>query len=152
MPARVTKARKKTTVKKKDKPDGYVFGRPTLYKKEYCQRVIEIMKDGGSQAECAAEFYIAKATFFEWVKTYPDFKDAVSIGKTLSEAWWTKKGQTHITHTSKGTQLNGGVYGLHMKNRHGWSDKKEVQLDATEEVKKSLAFDLSDKPKHRGEK
>ena len=35
----------------KPKPEGYVFGRPTLYRPEYCQRAIEFMGQGYSVAE-----------------------------------------------------------------------------------------------------
>jgi hypothetical protein len=35
-------------IRSKQKPEGYVFGRPTLYRPEYCQRAAEYMGEGYS--------------------------------------------------------------------------------------------------------
>lgn len=155
MPTRVTKsgkARKKTTVvKKDDKPDGYVFGRPTVYKPEFCQLAIDIMKKGGAKCEVAAAMYVSEDTFYKWVKKYPDFSEAVSIGQSLSEAYWTKLGRDNVITKFKGDSLNAGVYGLHMKNRFNWSDKNKTTHELEEETAKTLAFGFQDKPKNREE-
>ena len=34
--------------RRKPKPEGYVFGRPTLYRPEYCRRAVDYMRQGYS--------------------------------------------------------------------------------------------------------
>lgn len=68
-------------------------GRPTLYRPEYCERVIELGRDGLSRVQIAAEFDVAKSTLQEWEKQYPEFSVAITRAMTLSQAWWEKKGQ-----------------------------------------------------------
>lgn len=68
-------------------------GRPTDYKEEYCERVIEFGKQGFSRVQMAAELEIAKSTIQEWEKHHPEFSVAMTRAMTLSQAWWEKKGQ-----------------------------------------------------------
>ena len=68
-------------------------GRPTLYKPEYCEKVISLGRDGLSRVQIAAEFEVAKSTLQEWEKVYPEFSVAITRAMTLSQAWWEKKGQ-----------------------------------------------------------
>lgn len=68
-------------------------GRPTDYKEEYCDSVIEFGKQGFSRVQMAAEFEVAKATIQNWEKEHPEFLAAMTRAMTLSQAWWEKKGQ-----------------------------------------------------------
>ena len=68
-------------------------GRPTDYKEEYCNSVIEFGKQGFSRVQMAAEFEVAKATIQNWEKEHPEFLAAMTRAMTLSQAWWEKKGQ-----------------------------------------------------------
>ena len=68
-------------------------GRPTLYRTEYCDKVVELGRDGLSRVQIAAEFDVAKSTLQEWEKQYPEFSVAITRAMTLSQAWWEKKGQ-----------------------------------------------------------
>ena len=68
-------------------------GRPTDYKEEYCDSVIEFGRQGFSRVQMAAEFEVAKATIQNWEKEHPEFLAAMTRAMTLSQAWWEKKGQ-----------------------------------------------------------
>jgi len=68
-------------------------GRPTDYKEEYCNSVIEFGKQGFSRVQMAAELEVAKATIQNWEKEHPEFLAAMTRAMTLSQAWWEKKGQ-----------------------------------------------------------
>ncbi len=68
-------------------------GRPTDYKEEYCNSVIEFGRQGFSRVQMAAELEIAKATIQNWEKEHPEFLAAMTRAMTLSQAWWEKKGQ-----------------------------------------------------------
>src|SRR6478672_3824165 len=62
----------------KPKPEGYVFGRPTLYRPEYCQLVIERMGQGFSLTAFAGTIGVSKIAVYERIRAHADFGDAVS--------------------------------------------------------------------------
>ena len=53
-------------------------GRPTLYKPEYCEKVIQWGKEGQSRTWIAAEIDVTRETLNEWAKVHADFSDALS--------------------------------------------------------------------------
>lgn len=87
-------------------------GRPSSYKPEYCDLVIELMSKGASIAAVAAELKVARAQIFKWGEEYPEFRSACDAGKELAQQWWEK--------------LAGGVasgaastHAVHKKANHG---------------------------------
>jgi hypothetical protein len=68
-------------------------GRPSKYKPEYCDQVIEMAKEGIGPAGYAAKFEIAKQSLWDWAEQHPEFSDALSQAKTLEQAWWEKQGR-----------------------------------------------------------
>ena len=142
MPTRKKKVVKKTT---KKQPTKKPVGRPTKYDKKYCEVVIELMAKGYSKEACAGYIGIAKNTLYEWAKANPDFQDAISIGEAKSQFFWESMATDYTVFSKNGKQINGQVYGLNMKNRFNWSDKKEVTTEE-KETKKTFAFDLSEEP------
>ena len=68
------------------------LGRPTDYRPEYCQRVIEMGKDGKSFAQMASEFEITRSTIDLWGEKHDEFREALSRARTDSQTWWEAKG------------------------------------------------------------
>jgi|DEB0MinimDraft_6_1074348.scaffolds.fasta_scaffold85733_3 transposase len=99
-------------------------GRPTKYEPEMCDVVLELMKDGASKYEVAAELDIHIDTLCEWQKpeVNPEFSEAIKRGEALSRAWWERKGRKNLEN--KDFSYTGWY--MNMKNRHGWSDKQET--------------------------
>lgn len=107
----------------KPKPSNYVFGRPTLYKDEFCQKVIEMATRGEPLISFCAEITIAERTRENWCKKHPEFNEAcaialaklidykyqesANIGKDQCAAWifmtanMTKLRRTDETNTTK---------------------------------------------------
>ena len=79
---------------KRQVPPG--FGRPSKYKPEYCQRVIELGAEGASMAEMALALDVAKATIWDWAQNHDDFAVALEKARTASQVWWEKAGKTGI--------------------------------------------------------
>lgn len=139
----MAKIRKKVTKKMpvyRTEATGQTFGRPSKYEPEFCQRVIDFMAKGYSKEACAGELNIMKSTLYEWEKAHEDFSNALKQGVELSRLFWEDIALKHITHTAKGKQLNSTVWIFNMKNRFGWSDKKEIELG--EKAAKSFGFKL----------
>lgn len=101
-------------------------GRPTKYDPAFCDRVIELGRQGASKAEMALELDIAMSTFDVWQNERADFSEAVKRAVELSRGWWEKKGRIH-TFDSK--DFNPTSYIFQMKNRFSdhWKDKRETE-------------------------
>jgi hypothetical protein len=69
-------------------------GRPTDYKSEYCDDVIELGKAGKSLAQMASAFDVARSTIDTWADAHPEFSEALSRAITHCQAWWEDKGQS----------------------------------------------------------
>lgn len=110
-------------VKKKKHPGG----RPTKYLPEMCAKVIELMREGRSKTEVAAELGICWDTLNHWQENNPEFSAAIKAGQRLSEAWWEKIARENLIYSPRGTQLNATLWYMNMKNRFGWRDKQEVE-------------------------
>lgn len=105
-------------------------GRPSKYKPEFCDRVIEIGKTGASKAEMAVDLDIAYSNFDRWTQERPEFQEAVKEAVRQSQAWWEKKGRSGTFGEIQG--FNATSYIFQMKNRFSedWRDKQEHDVTA----------------------
>jgi len=68
-------------------------GRPSGYRPEYCERVIEMGKKGYSPVQIAAELGIThRNTLDDWAEVHPEFSDAFTHARTQAQAWWERRG------------------------------------------------------------
>lgn len=102
------------------------MGRPTKYKPEFCDRVVELGRQGASKAEMALDLDIAMSTFDVWQNEKSDFSEAVKRAEEFSRGWWEMKGRL-ATFDSK--DFNPTSYIFQMKNRFSehWRDKRETE-------------------------
>lgn len=96
------------------------IGRPDHYEPWMCEKVIELMKNGASKTEVAAELnFGCKQMLYDYVQKYQEFADAVKKGELLSQSWWEKTGRNNISNR----EFNSALWYMNMKNRFGWRDK-----------------------------
>jgi len=108
-------------------------GRPSDYKEEYCETVIELMSEGASKAEVCLELNCSFQTFLTWQAKHSEFLEAVKRGLHLSKGMWEKMGRKAAFGQVEG--FNATAWIFNMKNRFGkmddlgdrWSDKQEVE-------------------------
>lgn len=99
-------------------------GRPTKYKEEFCEIMIDMAAQGCGVVEICSRIDISKQTFYRWKSEKVEFSDAFTIAKLKCQAWWEAQGRR-----LEGGELNHGLWKLNMVNRFpdDWSDKKEVE-------------------------
>ncbi len=114
------------------RPSNNPDGRPSKYEPEMCDQVIELMKEGASLVEVAAEIGICEDTLHEWKKTNAEFSESIKKGVQLSAAWWERKGRTNLEN--KDFSYTGWY--MNMKNRFGWRDKHDHELSGELNIKK----------------
>ncbi len=102
-------------------------GRPSEFKQEYCDQLINHMASGLSFEAFAGFLSVSKQTLYNWADANSEFLDAKRIGTEKCRLYWEQLGVEHIVNSDK-TSLNTGVYVFNMKNRfpEEWKDKKEV--------------------------
>lgn len=81
------------------KPTGNPVGRPTLYKPEYCQMLVDHMRTGMSFESFAASIGTSWDVLYDWCKKYPEFLQAKIQGKALELAVWEKIAVASATGT-----------------------------------------------------
>lgn len=103
-------------------------GRPSLYKPEYCEKLIEHMSSGLSFETFGASIDVCRATVFNWVNEHPEFLDAKKKAFDKCQIFWEKIGVEGIWDT-KEKSLNTGNYVFQMKNRFKWNDRVEHSFE-----------------------
>lgn len=131
---KVTK--KKTTTKKK-------MGRPTTYREEFCQMLIEHMEQGFSFESFAGVAGTTIETLREWSNPnkdnhQPNFVLAKALGFPKCQYFWEDVG-------IKGTKghyknFSAPAYIFNMKNRFKWTDRTDLAVQIDDKI--------SDQQKH----
>ncbi len=65
-------------------------GRPTDYRPEYCEAVIDHCKDGATLTSFAASIGSHRAALYRWQDTHPEFRDACARARAACQVWWER--------------------------------------------------------------
>jgi transposase len=108
-------------------------GRPSDYKIQFCEQIIEFGKEGMSKTEMCLELNICKQTMANWCEEHPEFLEAVKKAVDYSQGWWEKQGR-RATFNSEG--FNSTSYIFNMKNRfkEDWSDTSNNNITLSESL------------------
>jgi hypothetical protein len=104
------------------------IGRPTNYRPEYCDRVVELGAKGYSQAMIIADIGAgSRETINNWKKTHPAFLDAMVRARDLALAWWERQGIENLGNRD----YNANLYRIIMMARFGQDGYREKQVVET---------------------
>ncbi len=127
-------------------------GRPSKYKPEYCEQLIEHMEQGYSFDSFAGIVEVNIDTLYEWTKVHEEFSEAKKVAFSKCQVFWEKIGIDNILNksetesfgknefTTKSTSLNASAWIFNMKNRFKWKDK---QPDENDQI--NINFTLAEK-------
>lgn len=88
-----------------NKPAKRPVGRPSKYRPEYCDEIIELGKDGKSIAQMAAHFDVDKASVYDWAANHEEFSTALARAKAHSQKWWEDQAQKNLSDRNFNAQL-----------------------------------------------
>ena len=108
----------RTYVRKTDRQYAAKTGRPTTFKPEYCEDIIDFMSTGKSFTQWCASKMITRDTATEWMYKDQNFADSYKIAKHLCEAAWECKVQNSVNDRS----VNFGVLKMYMGHRFKWAE------------------------------
>ena len=110
-------------------------GRPTDYKPEYCQQIIDYFNDPSNTpiplfADFALKLGVSRATLHEWRQAHPEFFDAYKNAHAIQKARWIKG--------SLEGQFNPAFTIFFGKNVFKWRDKQELEHSGTLTIEDKL--------------
>jgi hypothetical protein len=127
-----------------------VFGRPTEYRPEFCEKLIEHMRFGNSFETFGAKVFAGKQTLYRWLENNEDFRDAKEIGTRLSEQWWERRGKYGLFHPN----FKVAAWRLNMANRFGWAEKQITEhkggIDLSKKYENKTDEELEEEAKKYG--
>ncbi len=103
------------------------MGRPSSYAPAYCERVIELGKEGKSVVEMACDIGVARATLeTNWPAEHPEFLEAFVRAREEAQAWWENTGRVGML--TKG--IDAAIYSRSMSARFpkDWREVKGTEL------------------------
>jgi len=87
------------------KPAKRPMGRPSKYRPEFCEQIIELGKEGKSIAQMAAHFDVDKASIYDWAAAHEDFSTALARARAHSQTWWENAAQKNMDNRNFNAQL-----------------------------------------------
>lgn len=135
-------------VKKHGPIERNVGGRPTKYEDWMCDAVIEKMALGFSKDAMAGFLGITKDTLYRWEKEIVRFSDSLKQGVELSRIFWEQKGNDLMRdiYLEKGESVsrgNASVWIFNMKNRFGW--RENVEHEINQKVEHDIVINFTEK-------
>ena len=105
-------------------------GRPTSYRVEYCDRIIQLMAEGRSLDGCAALLGVHPDSLYEWQRVHPEFSVAVRAGRAAATAFW----ECRLLDVAQGGSGNAQAIQWALRNRSraasGW-DHAHAKLEVS---------------------
>jgi hypothetical protein len=103
-------------------------GRPTLYRREYCEQIVDAMAIGLSGEAAAAKIGISARSLFNWQGRHPEFLQAIQEGRQKCLLFWEER----AIAIANGEPGNVQMTTLALKNRsraaYGWHhDSQRVE-------------------------
>lgn len=101
-------------------------GRPTLYDSAYCDRVIELGREGKSLVQIAVSLGVVRQTIRNWADEHPEFLAALTRAREESQAWWEDQGQAGLAAQG----FNASLWGKNVSCRFpdDWTDKSKQEV------------------------
>lgn len=103
-------------------------GRPSKYRPEFCQMLLDHMGSQGlSYQTFAAKIGVHKDSLFEWEKCFPEWVEAKELAMNLNLMFWERIGIDGALGKIMG--FNATAWIVNMKNRHKWRDKHAIEVE-----------------------
>ena len=117
-------------------------GRPTKYRKRFCNELIAHAKKGLTIEETCSEFEISMDTYYKWKKRFKEFADADRLALNHRVAYYSKIGRLMMFGKN---QVKEKTWQFFMMNIAGWGTRntEEVHdIGVEEKNRKELEAEL----------
>lgn len=130
--------------------------KPTRYKPEYCEMLIDHMSNGFSMESFAGVVGVARRTVYLWKEKHEEFEEAYEIGIAKSLLYHEKLGAAMMKGALRDKNGNPvkhdtAIYIFSMKNKFKWTDKPQDQTSDLPSGSQSIQDYINSLHKQRGE-
>ena len=105
--------------------------------------LIDFMSKGFSFEAFAGHIGVAGQTIYTWTDKHPEFLEAKKEAFEKSRVFWESAAIEGLWNQPGEKTLNNAAWVFNMKNRFGWTDRREVQ-STNENKTVLLAYNLED--------
>jgi len=106
------------------------MAKPTKYRKEHCEALINHMKEGLSFHAFAGRLLVSPRVLFDWVEKHPEFHEAKLIGEMVGLLFWEKTGIAGTHGKIKGFQQASFIFNMKARfAKYGWRDTPPDETD-----------------------
>jgi len=99
-------------------------GRPTKYEPRFCAEVIDYMGQGFSMTAFAGNISVARSTINEWMRTNPEFSEAIKIGQAKRTAFLERG----LLEGDCGPRITARIFALKNAAPEEWRDRQHHEL------------------------
>jgi len=110
--------------------------------KNWKDKIVKLKKEGASDVEVRAELNISVDLWERFIKEIEEFSETIKRGEDLCRGWWLKKGRTNLENR----QFSAVLWYMNMKNRFGWKDKSEIEMEFPQNLIDLIRGIKNDKP------
>ena len=97
------------------------------YKPEYCEKAVQLGRQGKSFAQIASHFDVSRQTIDNWADKHPKFLDALSRARTHAQAWWEEKGIEGMHSREFNSQI--WKKSMEARFREDYTERKDLDLN-----------------------
>lgn len=104
-----------------------LVGRPTDYKKDFCEMVVDHMAKGFSLQSFAGVVGVTRQCLYDWMDANNDFKKACEVGRERSRLFWENIMLENLVFSRMGKQIDFRMWQFNMMNRfrEDWTEKPD---------------------------
>ena len=96
-----------------------MIGRPTDYRPEFCEDIVQFCAEGNSLTAWCAKVGIARQTLYRWLDTQPAFCDAVSRARVAACTWWESQVKAGLQDRNFNTRAAEFMMGNQFRDEYG---------------------------------
>jgi hypothetical protein len=112
-------------------PEALKVGRATLYRREFCEIVINDAVLGHTLGATAALIGVARSTLSDWASAHPEFADAIERAKSIRQRFYEGHLIDIVRRGGDSTRFSAVKLGLINTGGDDWKDKLKADHSHT---------------------
>ena len=105
-----------------------LVGRPTKLTADIADKIVCHMANGLSAEAAAAKVGVGASTLYAWQTKFPEFREAIQMGRQLALLWWEQRARDMAQGASGSAQ----IVSLGLRNRSrsasGWIASERLEI------------------------
>lgn len=105
-------------------------GRPTDYRPELGEQILDLMTQGLSLAAAAAEVNVHRQRVYEWLDRHPEFADTIWLAQAKRQLFLERR----LLSSDQGPVVTSTIFALKNAAGEDWREKQEIDQNVKAQV------------------